>query len=81
MTYRIYARWADGKVSDKTTTESRTVADFAWSELCKIRWEDTNKPEGLTYTSREGREQETRSNFLCGFHNLMVRQEGICFRF
>jgi fibronectin type 3 domain-containing protein len=52
MTYRIYARWADGKVSDKTTTESRTVADFAWSELCKIRWEDTNKPEGLTYTFR-----------------------------
>lgn len=52
MTYRIYARWADGKVSDKTTTESRTVADFAWSELCKIRWEGTNKPEGLTYTYR-----------------------------
>jgi len=52
MTYRIYARWADGKVSDKTTTESRTVADFAWSELCKLSWEDNNKPEGLTYTFR-----------------------------
>lgn len=54
MTYRIYARWPEGKVSDKTTTESRSVADFAWAELSKKRWKENNRPEGLTFTFREG---------------------------
>jgi hypothetical protein len=35
MTYRIYARWAQQKVSDKTVTESLTVARFAFDELIK----------------------------------------------
>jgi hypothetical protein len=33
MTYRIYVRWPDQRVSDKTSTESRPVADFALEEL------------------------------------------------
>jgi hypothetical protein len=49
-TYRIYARWAGQKVTDKTVTESKPVADFAWEELRRVSWEGEIKPIGLTYT-------------------------------
>jgi hypothetical protein len=54
MTYRVYARWPEGGVSDKTTTESRSVADFAWVELRNKKWKEHDMPEGLTFTFREG---------------------------
>jgi hypothetical protein len=54
MTYRVYARWPEGGVSDKTTTESRSVADFAWVELRNKKWKEHHMPEGLTFTFREG---------------------------
>ena len=49
-TYRIYARWAGQKVTDKTVTESKPVADFAWEELRRVSWKGEIKPIGLTYT-------------------------------
>jgi hypothetical protein len=49
-TYRIYARWAGQKVTDKTVTESKPVADFAWEELARVSWKGEVKPIGLTYT-------------------------------
>jgi hypothetical protein len=33
MTHRIYLRWPGQQVSDKTTTESKAVAQFAFDEL------------------------------------------------
>jgi hypothetical protein len=50
ITYRIYARWAGQKVTDKTVTESKAVADFAWEELLRLSWNGVDKPLGLTYT-------------------------------
>lgn len=49
-TYRIYARWAEQKVTDKTVTENKAVADFAWEELRRLSWNGEVKPIGLTYT-------------------------------
>lgn len=49
MTYRIYARWPGQKVTHKTNTESKTVADVAWEELKQIEWEADNMPIGLAY--------------------------------
>lgn len=33
MTFRVYVRWPGQRVSDKTTTDSRAVADVAFNEL------------------------------------------------
>lgn len=33
MTFRVYLRWPGQRVSDKTTTDSRAVADLAFREL------------------------------------------------
>lgn len=33
MTFRVYLRWPAQRVSDKTTTDSRAVADLAFREL------------------------------------------------
>lgn len=33
MTFRVYLRWAGQRVSDKTVTESRKVAELAYQEL------------------------------------------------
>lgn len=33
MTHRVYARWPDQRVSDKTTTEDPEVADLAYRRL------------------------------------------------
>lgn len=33
MIYRVYVRWPNQRVSDKTTTVSKTVAKFAFDEL------------------------------------------------
>jgi hypothetical protein len=49
-TYRIYARWPENKVSDKTVTESKAVADFAWNQLQAWAWPENAKPLGLTFT-------------------------------
>jgi hypothetical protein len=49
MTYRLYARYADQSVTHKTNTESKAVADAAWEELKRIKWDADNKPIGLAY--------------------------------
>jgi hypothetical protein len=49
-TYRIYARWPEQKVSDKTTTESRTVAMFAFQELVDRQWPAGAEPVGIAIT-------------------------------
>lgn len=33
MTFRVYVRWPHQRVSQKTSTESRAVADIAFTEL------------------------------------------------
>ncbi|MGA8054070.1 MAG: hypothetical protein WCA12_09465 [Burkholderiales bacterium] len=33
MTFRVYLRWPGQRVSDKTVTENRTVAELAYREL------------------------------------------------
>lgn len=33
MTFRVYVRWPDQRITDKTTTESRAVAELAFGEL------------------------------------------------
>ncbi len=35
MTHRVYLRWPGQEVTQKTTTESRTVAEFAFLQLCE----------------------------------------------
>lgn len=35
MTHRIYVRWPPQRATDKTTTESESVAQFAFDELQK----------------------------------------------
>ena len=50
MTYRVYVRWPGQKVSNKTNTESKEVADTAWNELKQLRWDDKQKPIGLVYS-------------------------------
>jgi hypothetical protein len=50
MTYRVYVRWPGQRVTHKTNTESKAIADAAWEELKGIKWEGENKPVGLTYS-------------------------------
>ena len=33
MTFRVYLRWPGQRVTNKTTTESRTIAEAAYREL------------------------------------------------
>jgi|GEM_PF-1734758 len=33
MTFRVYVRWPNQRVTDKTVTDSRAVADIAFNEL------------------------------------------------
>jgi hypothetical protein len=51
MTYRVYVRWPGQKVSDKTVTESRAVADLAYQELItRTDWPGGTRPLGVAYT-------------------------------
>ena len=50
MTFRVYARWPQQKVTDKTVTESKAVADFAFQELIERRWPVGAAPLGIAYT-------------------------------
>ncbi|MVF24220.1 hypothetical protein EVC37_21815 [Methylocaldum sp. BRCS4] len=51
MTYRVYLRWPGQRVTDKTTTESRTVADLAYAELVnRTDWPGDERPLGVGYT-------------------------------
>jgi hypothetical protein len=49
-TYRVYARWPEQRVSDKTTTESRAVAMFAFQELVDRPWPVGALPVGIAIT-------------------------------
>jgi len=50
MTFRVYVRWPDQKVSNKTNTESKEIADAAWNELKQLLWTGKQKPIGLVYS-------------------------------
>lgn len=61
MTFRIHVRWPDQSTSDKTNTESRTVADFAFQELVVMAAELSEKGAlGLSYT-HDGQQVEYRA--------------------
>jgi hypothetical protein len=51
MTYRVYLRWPDQKVSDKTVTEDRALAELAYKTLV-ARTDLIGKPVGAAFTSR-----------------------------
>jgi hypothetical protein len=50
MTYRVYVRWPGQRVSHKTNTISKTIADAAWNELLSLHWDKDNMPLGFAYT-------------------------------
>ncbi len=51
MTYRVYLRWPPQRVTDKTTTESRAVAEFAFKELL-ARADLAGKDVAATFTEK-----------------------------
>lgn len=51
MTYRVYLRWPDQKVSDKTVTEDRALAELAYKTLL-ARQDLIGKPVGAAFTAR-----------------------------
>lgn len=53
MVYRVYVRWPNQRISHKTVTASKAVADAAWAELKLVEWAGGNTPVGLAYTYRE----------------------------
>jgi hypothetical protein len=55
-TYRVYVRWPGQRATNKTTTDSKSVADYAWDELNSLQW-DQEKPIGLAY-SQNGKQVE-----------------------
>lgn len=50
MKYKVYVRWPGQRVTDKTTTESKAVADAAWTNLANSQWNDGRRPLGFAYT-------------------------------
>lgn len=51
MTYRVYLQWPAQKVTDKTVTESRAVAELAYRELItRTDWPADAKPLGVAFT-------------------------------
>ena len=53
MTYRVYLRWNDQRVSDKTVTEDRALAELAFKTLV-AREDLIGKPVGVAFTERVG---------------------------
>lgn len=53
MTYRVYLRWPDQRVSDKTVTEDRALADLAFKTLV-ARTDLIGKPVGVAFTENVG---------------------------
>ena len=53
MTYRVYLRWSDQRVSDKTVTEDRAIAELAFKTLV-TRTDLIGKPVGAAFTERVG---------------------------
>jgi hypothetical protein len=49
MTYRVYVRWPDSRVSDKTATDDRAVAEFAYQRLI-ARKDLAGKGAGVAFT-------------------------------
>lgn len=58
MTYRVYLRWPDQTVSDKTVTEDRALADMAYQTLLKrVDLVGTRVTASFTYSPRGGKAQ------------------------
>lgn len=53
MTYRVYLRWDDQRVSDKTVTEDRALAELAFKMLV-ARTDLIGKPVGVAFTENVG---------------------------
>jgi hypothetical protein len=49
MTFRIYLRWPGQKVTDKTVTESKEVAEVAYNELVNREY-GKQQPLGVAFT-------------------------------
>lgn len=50
MPYRVYVRWPDQRTSDKTTTEDREVAEFAFAKLTRTPDLPYNGALGIAFT-------------------------------
>jgi hypothetical protein len=50
MTYRVYVRWPGQRVTKKTITASKAIADTAWHDLKRMVWPGKHKPIGLAYS-------------------------------
>ncbi len=53
MTYRVYVRWPNSKVSDKTVTEDRALAEMAYQRLI-ARKDLIGKSAGVAFTYSSG---------------------------
>ena len=49
MTFRVYLRWPGQKVSDKTVTESKEVAELAYNQLVNREY-GKQQPLGVAFT-------------------------------
>ena len=65
MTFRIYVRWPSQRVTDRTTTESRGVADTAFSDL-KARTSELEEAGavGIAFTENGAQLDYVRLNDL-----------------
>lgn len=51
MTFRVYVRWPNQRVTEKTTTDSRAVAELAFRELESSSAQLTSQGAlGISYT-------------------------------
>jgi hypothetical protein len=51
MTFRVYVRWPGQQVTDRTSTESRAIAEAAYAELVKnAETFKTKGALGITFT-------------------------------
>ena len=60
MTFRVYVRWPRQRVSDKTVTSSRAVADAAFKELVERPGLAKQGALGIAF-SEDGRQIDYRA--------------------
>jgi len=81
-TYKVYVRWPGQRVSDKTTTESQDVAEFAYRQII----ENASKYDGadgaaITFNQKGVDYMTFEAKFLicenCGFNGAFL-QNDIC---
>lgn len=55
MTHRVYVQWPNQRVSDKTVTESESVARFAFEELKNRSDLKVEGARGVAWTKDSGK--------------------------